>query len=245
MIAYPVAALISLGIAGCGMNNESAVQDRYTDTTQPVGYYSNENHRNHGGNARILNGADNDGPVTEILDHTFGLEGQNYRNNRRNLQVRNESVNESNSTSRDAGDTRNFTKNDTLFSRNDKNYHGHLGNNAGNAQSSYYEAYEGELVEKINLAAANVNNVREAQTVVNGNDIIIAASLKDSSREETTKTEIQNAVKPFLNGRTSHIVTDEKIFNRLRNIDNDLRNGGPRDQFYSNIKDLFRTNTNR
>lgn len=243
MIVYPVAALISLGIAGCGTNDESAVQDRYTDTTQPIGYYSNENHRNRGGNARILDGADNDGPVTEMMDHSFGLEGQNYRNNRRNLQVRNEVVNESNFTAWDAGDTR--TEKDTLFSRSDRNYHGHLGNNVRKVRSSYYEAYEGGLVEKINLAAANVNNVKAVQSVVNGNNVIIAANLKDASKEKATKTAIQNVVKPYLNGRTCRVVTDEGTFNRLTNIDNDLRNGGPKDQLYLDMKNLFNNNNNR
>lgn len=238
-LIFPVSALLSLGLAGCGTNDESAVQDRYNDSTKPVGYYSNENHRNGGGNARMLDGADNDGPVTEMMDHTFGSEGQYESNNQRNQKVGSSGDNPLNVATPVKDDTRELSQGDELFSRSDENYHAHLGDNDRKARSSYYEGYEGNLVEKINLTAANINNVKDVQTVLNGNNVIIAATLKDTSREEATKTEISRAIQPYLNGRTSYVVTDEGTLSRLRYIDNDLRNGGPKGQTYLDIKNLL------
>ncbi len=62
----------------------------------PVGYYSNENHENNGGNAVLLDGADNDGPVTEIMDHSLGAE---RNTNQRFLRVRNQNNNQVNDVS--------------------------------------------------------------------------------------------------------------------------------------------------
>lgn len=66
-------AAVFIGMAGCGADNEEASQNGEGGGTLPIGYYSNENHGK-GGNA-ILN-EENDGPITEIMDHTFGGEGK-------------------------------------------------------------------------------------------------------------------------------------------------------------------------
>lgn len=126
---FPIIGLLSIGLAGCG-NDESAVQDRNTERAQPFGYYSNENHHN-GGNVQILD--DNDGPITEMMDHTLGTEGTNDRNDRRQiLDVKDENGNPGNPTQPLAENDRNFFERDNRFSRSDANYHGQLdGNQAG------------------------------------------------------------------------------------------------------------------
>ncbi|MFE8696856.1 YhcN/YlaJ family sporulation lipoprotein [Cytobacillus sp. FJAT-53684] len=235
LVALPFSAIMSLGLVGCGTNDESAAQDRYTDQAQPIGYYSNENHRNRGGNAQILDGADNDGPFTEMMDHTFGMEGQNGRTNRPNTY---DGVN-----TRNVNNNQNDGQGNHLFSEDDANYHSHLGNNMRKAKNSYYEAYHGKLVENINRAAASVNNVNDVQTVVNGEHVIIAANIQDANRKSETVAAIGQAVQPYLNGRTSKVVTDESTYNRLKVIDNDLRDGGPKDQLYVDVKNLFRNLT--
>lgn len=69
-------AVAFIGMTGCGANNEEAGQDGEGGGALPIGYYSNENHGK-GGNA-IVN-EENDGPVTEMMDHTFGGEGKGNR----------------------------------------------------------------------------------------------------------------------------------------------------------------------
>ncbi|MED3549132.1 YhcN/YlaJ family sporulation lipoprotein [Cytobacillus praedii] len=231
LIVLPFTLIMSLGLAGCGTNDESAGQQRYKDGAQPIGYYSNENHRNKGGNAQLLDGADNDGALTEMMDHTLGEEGKYERNN---LQNRNANVPTPQRVS-DNGEP-------YLFKRDDANFHGHLGFNK-RASNSYYEAYNGEMVERINQAAAAVDNVNDVQSVVNGNYVIIAADINDTAQKKATIAKINQAVQPYLNGKTSKVVTDESTFNRLKVIDNDLRDGGPRDQLYLDVKNLFRNMT--
>lgn len=234
---------MTLGLAGCGTNNDAAVQDRYTQKTQPFGYYSNENHQGNG-NARILD--DNDGPVTEIMDHTFGNEARNDQNNRRQvLQVRDENGNPGNPSTPLANHDRNFFQRDNRFSTSDANYHGHLDDNTRQARSSYYSAYEGELAEKIGDVTASVNNVEDVRSVVYGSDVLIAVDLNDYMKEEETKRKISKAVQPYLKGRSVSVVTDEGTFSRIRNIDNDLRDGGPREGIDMDIRNMFRSFNNR
>lgn len=237
-LLLPIAGLMTLGLAACGNNDEAAVQDRYTEKTQPLGYYSNENHRN--GNARIL--GDNDGPVFEMMDHTFGDEPHDNRNRRTQvLQVRDENGNPGNPTTPLAKYDRNFFERDNRFSTSDANYHGHLDDNTRQPRSSYYTAYEGELADKIGDVTASVKNVNDVRSVVYGSDVLIAVDLNDYMREEETKRNISRAVQPYLKGRSVTVVTDEGTFSRIRNLDNDLRDGGPRESVDLDIRNMFRS----
>lgn len=212
LFSIPSAALLTIGLVGCGVNdNETAVQDRRNNTVQPVGYYSNnDNERNGGGNARILDETDNDGPITEWMNNSLNDHDQNYQRLRNNG-----------------------------FVRGDANYHGHLGNTERKPRSSYYEGYDGNLINRIN-GAAHVNNVRDVQSLVNGNEVLIAVNLANNNKEKETFAKIRKAVNPYLNGKKAHIVTDQTTFNRIRVIDNDLREGGPRDQINLDTQNIFK-----
>jgi spore cortex protein len=248
-LVLPLSAVMAFGLTGCGNDNEAGVQ-RDTDTAQPMGYYSNENHK---GNARIVN--DNDGPVTEIMDHSLG----NERNDNNQLQGRNrnegtaynrlqtsyENGNPANPTRPLASNDRNFFQRDNRFSNGDANYHGHLNDNTKKAKSSYYTAYEGDLTEKIGQVTGAVPNVEDVRSVSYGSNVLIAVDLTDFSKEEKTKRAIEKAVQPYLRGRSVTVVTDEGTFSRIRNIDNDLRNGGPRDRVDTDLSKLFQNLRNR
>ncbi|WP_187118813.1 YhcN/YlaJ family sporulation lipoprotein [Bacillus marasmi] len=148
----PVIGFLSIGLAGCG-NDESAVQDRNTKRVQPFGYYSNENHNN-GGNVQILDENDNDGPLTEIMDHSLGTEGATGRNGRgQYLDEKDENGNPKNPTRPLANSDRNFFERDNRFSRSDANYHGHLdGNRASTLRSTVDNNRDG-------IYGSNNNNV--------------------------------------------------------------------------------------
>ena len=70
---FGLVPILLVGLVGCG-NGDQTAKDGRTNEPLSVGYYSNENHENKGGNAVLLDGADNDGPVTEIMDHSLGTE---------------------------------------------------------------------------------------------------------------------------------------------------------------------------
>lgn len=78
-IALPFAVIASISLTACGSNDNSLDHNRNSNNLSPVGYYSNENHDPHNTNIRIMN--DDDGPVTELMDHSLGEE-QSYRDGR-------------------------------------------------------------------------------------------------------------------------------------------------------------------
>ena len=62
----PLSAIIAVGLAGCANDDRAAMNKDNKISGNPVGYYSNENHK------ESPNGypTDNDGPITELMDHS-------------------------------------------------------------------------------------------------------------------------------------------------------------------------------
>ena len=89
LFMVPLTAVMTLGLAACNSGEEKA-QDRYSDSYEPLGFYSNDGH---GGDNRD----ERDGPLTEMYDHSVGKEGKDIRNQKRKfLQVRDENGNPKN-----------------------------------------------------------------------------------------------------------------------------------------------------
>ncbi|WP_456273902.1 YhcN/YlaJ family sporulation lipoprotein [Bacillus sp. AK031] len=230
LLLIPLSSALFLGACN---GAEEAAQNQ-NNAYEPMGFYSNQGHGNDDDHR--------DGPLTEWYDHSVGREGQAIRESKRQyLQVKDEDGNPQNPSKPLAENDRNFFLNDSRASHGDANYHGHLDDNTRKARRSYYTAYEGELAEKIGDVTASVQNVNDVRSVTYGTDVLIAVDLDDHSKFEETKRDIEKAVKPYLNGRTVTVAADEGTFSRLRNIDNDLRDGGPRETIKMDIHDLLRS----
>lgn len=211
-----LAGMLSVGLAGCGNfdNARSGAQKQQINNAKPMGYYSNENHQN--GNARILD--DNDGPLTEIMDHSLGAEGKRNDLNLKNLD---DNGNPPNPTLPLASHDKNFFQRDNRFSMSDANYHGHLDNTLQKAGSA-------SNMNNIRRAAASVKNVKDVHSVAYGTSVVIAVDLKDKSQAKDTKRRVKDAVKPYLGGKTCTVLVDEGTFSRNGNIHNDISEGGAR-----------------
>ncbi|RIW37768.1 spore cortex protein CoxA [Bacillus salacetis] len=226
---------MSVMFLGACNGAEDAVGGQNENAYEPMGFYSNAGH----GDDR---NEDRDGPLTEWYDHSLGQEGKAIREGkRRYLQVTDENGNPQNPSKPLAETDRNYFLQDGRASHSDANYHGHLDDNTRKARQSYYTAYEGDLAEKIADVTASVENVNDVRSVTYGTDVLIAVDLDDHSQFEQTKEEITKAVQPYLKGRTVTVAEDEGTFSRLRNIDNDLRDGGPREAIQMDIHDIIRT----
>lgn len=231
LLLIPISAMFLGACSGADHATEGQNENPY----EPMGFYSNEGH----GNDR---NDDRDGPLTEWYDHSIGKEGQAIREGkRRYLQVKDEDGNPQNPSKPLAENDRNFFLRDERASHGDANYHGHLDDNTRKARRSYYTAYEGELAEKIGDVTASVENVNDVRSVTYGTDVLIAVDLEDDSRFQQTKRDIERAVQPYLKGRTVTVAADEGTFSRIRNIDNDLRDGGPREAIQMDIHDIIRS----
>ncbi|AKP47960.1 MULTISPECIES: YhcN/YlaJ family sporulation lipoprotein [Bacillus] len=228
-----VSGVMVLSLAACSGGEDAYGGDRAN--YHPKGVFSNEGH---GGDTNDRH----DGPMTELYDHSVGREGQAIREHkRRYLQVRDDNGNPPNPTVPLAKDDKNFWARDNQFSRKDANYHGHLQTQLPQTKNSYYQAYEGKMAERLAAKAVKVNHVQDARAVVYNKDVIIAVITENGSAKEKVKSSVKKAVQPYLNGRRCTVVTGIGNFGRVRNIDNELRDGGPKDQIELDLKEMMRT----
>lgn len=234
----------------------------YSDENVNRSYGKSYNDDN--GNA-ILPERDNDGPITEMLDRATGDNNGTYGrgvgnlgtrddgligdNNRRGTNVNTTNNNRGNNLGANYGTTsRNVdmgaNNNAVLpknnhFSRDDYNYHGQVGGRNNNAKTSYTNNYNGGLAEQISNRVEKVNNVDDVRTIVNGDEILVAVDTNDRNNRQV-QTQVKNAIRDLTNGKDVRVVTDESIFTRARNIDNELRDGGPTDNLDADVRDMFR-----
>jgi spore cortex protein len=211
--------------------------------TRDDGFIDNNNRGTRGRNVGTNNGGN--------LGANYGAAGTNVGNNngnltrggigqfndRNNLGDYGNNIGVNNPTrpyaQRDNGMAR-----DNRFARDDYNYHGQMATRNNNERSSYNNNYNGQLSEKISNRVENVNNVDDVRTIVNGDDILVAIETNDRN-DRNVKQEVQNAIRTMTKGKNVRVVTDESIFTRARNIDNDLRDGGPTENLDADVRDMF------
>ena len=215
MIPFSAAALM-FGLTGCGNNDRAGGNNN--NSLNPVGYYSNENHPTSDNNLF----RDNDGSITEMMDHSLGDEDQvTNEAKRRQLQTKDENGNPANPTTPLASKDRNFFQRDNRFSTSDMNYHGHLSAKNGNNGAVTDPDFQDNVAEKMRNKVAAVPNVQAVRSVSYGNTIIVSVDLNDNDKASATKKAIRRAVKPYANGKTIQVITDEGTLGRDRNINND------------------------
>ncbi|WP_100402231.1 YhcN/YlaJ family sporulation lipoprotein [Bacillus sp. FJAT-42315] len=112
----------------------------------------------------------------------------------------------------------------------DINYHGNRGLKPHKVKSSYYENYPGAFAEKLSKEAMTVRGVTDARAFINGKRIEVAVHLKKEGKEaERIKKDVEKAVAPYTDGYQVRVLTTHSSYSHLRNLDNDLRDGGPID----------------
>jgi spore cortex protein len=214
----PLSAILAVGLSGCANDDRAAMDKDHKNLGQPVGYYSNENHKN-GSNGMP---SDNDGPFTEMMDHNLGDEDQvNNEERRKRFSERDGNGNPPNPTKPRANRDKNFFQRDNRFSTSDANYHGHLNQRLGNTGTTTNPEYQDRVTERIKGEVADVDNVREVRSVLYGNSIMVSVKLADNDRAEETKRAIKNAVKPYANGKSIQVMTDDGALGREGNRNND------------------------
>ncbi|MGY3715390.1 YhcN/YlaJ family sporulation lipoprotein [Sutcliffiella cohnii] len=245
LLTLSSAAIMLGGLAGCGAGNQATGNpgtDNRMENTRPIGYYTSENnpyatnvnnrtnrYMDHSGNAYELR--DNDGPIIEMMDRAI-INGD--RNAQRNNTLTNRTANN------DRGLFNVNTRNDQYA---DTNYHRHLNSTASRGKPSYYNNYQGELTEQIAARASRVRGVRDVRAVVYGNDVLVAVDTEANASETQVTRDVRRAVDPLVRNSDVRVVTDPGTFNRVRNVDNDIRDGGPMERLNEDIRSLFQTLT--
>ncbi|MGE8206104.1 YhcN/YlaJ family sporulation lipoprotein [Heyndrickxia sp. NPDC080065] len=227
-LIVPISILVISGLAGCSQD-QNAKYNQTKNQFQPVGYYTND-----------VNVVDHDGPMTELMDYSFGRV-DNIKNNNYFLPSGQKSDYDRHINSPlDEYNSNNFGVNRNRHLR-DINYHGHLNKRNARGKSSYYTAYEGRLAERISQKAASVANVSNARTIIDGDKILVSLVLKKDKNVKKTKLAVEQAVYPYIRDRKYFITSDIGTYYRVRDLDNDLKDGGPRDKIKLDVHDLMQS----
>jgi len=197
-----------------------------------TGIFGNNN-RNRGG---IFGNGDNrnNGGTLGTLDNNRNNNGIFGNDNNRNL----------NGT--DAGTNRNGARINNYKANGhgtaDRNYHGHINDvTSGNDRaksSGFYNNYNGDLADKIVQRAEKVNNVDDAHAVIMGEDIVIAIDTNDKN-DRNVNNQVRNAVESLTKGKDVRVVSDEATYSRVRDLDNNIRNGRTPDTIHEDFRDLI------
>ncbi len=125
----------------------------------------------------------------------------------------------------------------------DRNYHGHLTyTNYGNRRADWtnYSTGDGKLAEKISKRVETITNVDRVSTVVYGNDILVAVK-SNNANNGMMENKIRQAVEPYAKNRKVHVRVDETMYNKVRDINNNLRLGKVSNNINKNLDKMFDT----
>jgi spore cortex protein len=208
------AALILGGLVGC--TNEQAVEDRYENTTRPIGYYTNDDRD---ADFDYNNGRGMDqGPLTDMFDL-----GENNNRNDRFINTRRSHVD-------------NVKDRNGIRDNYDRGYDREEDGEVYNYDRNYER--DGSLADRINDRIENMANIEDVNTVVYRDTVIVGIDTNDRNDKEVEQ-KVRKAIKGLAAGKEVRVVTDENMFRRLGTINDGLRNGNALDEFKSDLREMM------
>lgn len=127
---------------------------------------------------------------------------------------------------------------DDAYSKRDRNYHGHESKPL-QARSSYYNSYEGALVDQVNQIANRAADVVDARAIIMKDEMLVSLLLDDYSNASAVKKGVWKDIEALAEGRTLYVTTDEGVYFRTMTLDNGLRDGDTKDLIVLDANDMF------
>lgn len=222
---------------GNNRNDRTGVMNNRNDRNyNRTGVMNNRNDRNN--RTGIMNNRNDNN--TGILDNDRTRKNRpgimNYRDQQRRSGIMN---NRNGRTVNPYNDGNPNTIIDNGHGHADRNYHSHLNDNNHQVRTYGYYNDNGKLVRKISDRASKVKNVKDARVIVTDDNVLVAVDTNDNNNHNNVQNAVEKVVQPLAGNRNVNVVTDEGTFTRVRDIDNDIRNGNRRDTIDADIKDLF------
>ncbi|OOE13755.1 YhcN/YlaJ family sporulation lipoprotein [Fictibacillus arsenicus] len=90
--------------------------------------------------------------------------------------------------------------------------------------TTYHEDYDGALAERIANKVNDIRGVDDAHVILEDNNVIVGVDTKENKKEELTK-KVRETTAKMTPDRDVKVVSDQKIVDRIENVDNDLRDG--------------------
>ncbi len=113
-----------------------------------------------------------------------------------------------------------------------------MDNNRTDHNVTYHEDYDGALAEKIRNRVNSMNNVDDAHVILNDNNVIVGIDTSENDKSAVSQR-VYREVKKLVPNRDVRVTTDDSIVNRIKNVDNNLRDGKTTNEVSSDIKGIM------
>ncbi|KZE67419.1 hypothetical protein AWM68_19445 [Fictibacillus phosphorivorans] len=103
--------------------------------------------------------------------------------------------------------------------------------------STYHEDYDGKLAERIANKVNDIRGVDDAHVILEDNNVIVGVDTDENKKEELTK-KVRETTADLAPNRDVKVVSDQKMVNRIENVDNDLRDGRAYTEVESDVRGI-------
>ena len=102
----------------------------------------------------------------------------------------------------------------------------------------YYNGTDRDLARKISNRVKDINGVADVRTIVYGDQIIVGVYAQDMPKNIDRK--VKAAVRDIVPTQNVTVVTDDKMFDRIRNVDDHLQNGNGINEVQADINGILK-----
>ncbi|MFA8439674.1 YhcN/YlaJ family sporulation lipoprotein [Pueribacillus sp. YX66] len=225
------AVMLAGTLAACN-TNDNAANDRYDNNTRPIGYYTDDNDNTRRG---FMGNRPN--------DNNRGFFGTNNTTNRTN-----DGINRRQSPFMDGNDQVNNRNEGPITDMMDGDDQNRFGNNPQNnnrrgtfenrGNVGYYDGTDRKLAKKISERVKDIKGVKDARTIVYGDQIVIGVNSKDNNTRNVDR-KVKASIRDIVQTQNVTVVTDNDMFDRISNVDDNMRNGNGINEVQSDINAIF------
>ena len=102
----------------------------------------------------------------------------------------------------------------------------------------YYDGTDRQLARKISERVKDIKGVTDARTIVYGTKSLSALTQK--IQQKNIERKVKAAIRDIVPTQNVDIVTDNEMFDRIRNVDDHLQNGNGINEVQADINGIFK-----
>ncbi|GGB49257.1 YhcN/YlaJ family sporulation lipoprotein [Fictibacillus barbaricus] len=103
--------------------------------------------------------------------------------------------------------------------------------------STYHEDYDGKLAERIAKQVNDIRGVDDAHVILEDNNVIVGVDTDESKKDQLTD-KVRKITAHMAPNREVQVVADQNMFNRIENVDDDLRDGRAFTEVESDVRGI-------
>lgn len=103
----------------------------------------------------------------------------------------------------------------------------------------YYDGTDRDLARKISNRVKDIKGVTDARTIVYGDQIVVGVYAKNNM-PNNIDGKVKRAIRDIVPTQNVTVVTDDKMFDRIRNVDDHLQNGNGINEVQADINGIFK-----